>query len=294
MRIAVLLAVLVVAGGVLAQDAGSEAPGREAAGAAGVLRAEAAVPQPLVRAGELARVLGAELTQDGGMLVLRGDGTVLTAFDGSPDVYLSDAAAGEEALSAPAELRDDGWWLPLDAGAPFGLVRTGSDTVTDARGRTWTLRVRSAAAARSDGRRRATVLRPREGAVAVELRSAESGPAGATRVAWLADLGLLSLSAPELRATVDAALSDAAGARALLLVVTSQRPGGRAEGVAVDTETGPLLGAGARHETLAGSPDAIGPDAPWIAVVWLPEGTRLDRPLTVRWEGAEAEVTFRR
>jgi len=55
-----------------------------------------------------------------------------------------------------------------------------------------------------------------------------------------------------------------------------------------------LLAKGARHETLAGDADAVAPDAPWIALAWLPAGTRLDLPLTIVWQGAAVEVTFRK
>lgn len=261
---------------------------------AGVLQAEAADPQPRVRATELARVLGVEATGDGDTLVLRGRDVVLTAFAGSPDVYLTGVEAQETALSAPAERRADGWWLPLDAGAPFGLVRTGADTVRDGAGRVWILSVRAPREVASPGSVRARVLRPAPGAVAVELRSEEAGPDGAERAAWLADLALLPLLAPEAREAVDGALSEAGAARALLLVVTSLRPGARADGVAIAADGRELLAAGERHATLAGDPAAIQPGEPWIAVVWLPVGTRLDRPLAVAWEGARAEVTFRR
>lgn len=266
----------------------------QGAGAVGVLEAEAADPQPRVRAAELARVLGVEATGDGDTLVLRGRDAILTAFAGSPDVLLTGVEAQETALSAPAERRADGWWLPLDAGAPFGLVRTGADTVRDGAGRDWILSVRAPRAVASPGSVRASVLRPAPGAVAVELRSEEAGPDGAERAAWLADLALVPLLAPEAREAVDAALAEAGAARALLLVVTSLRHGARAEGVAIAADGRELLAAGERHATLSGDPDAIRPGEPWIAVVWLPAGTRLDRPLVVAWEGARAEVTFRR
>ena len=258
-----------------------------------VLEAEAAEPQPLVAAADLARLLGVELQTSGEALVLRGGGVVLTAFAGSPEVVVGGANAGEASLSAPVEAREDGWWLPLDAGDPFGLARTGPATLTGPRGRSWTLRIRPPPAAPSRPAVRARVLRPAPGAVAVELR-ASAGPGAAERRAWLTDLGLVPLIAPEVREAVDAALAEAGAARALLLVVTARTDGARTEGVAIEADGRELLASGERHVTLAGDADAIGPEAPWLALVWLPPGTRLDRPLTVRWEGAEAEVTFRR
>lgn len=260
----------------------------------GVLEAEAADPQPRVRASDLARVVGAEAIGDGDTLVLRGRDATLTVFAGSSDVYLTGIEVPETALSAPAQRRADGWWLPLDAGAPFGLVRTGADTVRDGAGRDWILTVRAPRDDASPGSVRARVLRPAPGAVAVELRSEETGPDGAERAAWLADLALLPLLAPEARLAVDEALAEAGSARALLLVVTSLRAGARAEGVAIAADGRELRAAGERHDTLAGDPAAIAPGEPWIAVVWLPVGTRLDRPLDVAWEGARVEVTFRR
>ncbi len=270
--------------------AGAQAPPARA----GVLEAEAADPQPMVRAADLARLLGVEKVVDGDTLVLRGEGVVLTVFAGSADGYLSGRATSESTLSAPVERRGQAWWLPLDAGAPFGLVRTGPDTVRDAGGRAWALRVRPPARVAAPDDPRASVLRPAPGAVAVELRSAETGPDGALRAAWLSDLALLPLLAPETRKVVDAALADAGSARALLLVVTARSAGARAEGVAIEVDRRTLVAAGARHDTLAGSAEAIAPGEPWIALVWLPVGTRLDAPLTVRWEGAAVEVVFRR
>jgi hypothetical protein len=286
MLAASLHVLLLAAATLLAVAAGQGPPAR-------VLEAEAAEPQPRVRASDLARLLGAELQTSGEGLVLRAEGVVLTAFAGSSDVLVGGTSAGEASLSAPAERRDDGWWLPLDAGAAFGLVRSGPASLLDPRGRAWTLRVRPPARAEGVAPVRARLLRSAPGAVAVELRS-EAGPDPAERVAWLTDLGLLPLLAPDAREAVDAALSEAGAARALLLVVTSRTPGGRAEGVALAADGRELLAAGDRHVTLAGSAEAIGPETPWLALVWLPAGTRLDRPLVVRWEGAEVEVTFRR
>ncbi|NBC95326.1 MAG: hypothetical protein GVY27_03105, partial [Deinococcus-Thermus bacterium] len=101
----------------------------------------------MVAAADLARLLGVELQTSGEALVLRGGGVVLTAFAGSPEVVVGGANAGEASLSAPVEAREDGWWLPLDAGDPFGLARTGPATLTGPRGRSWTLRIRPPPAA---------------------------------------------------------------------------------------------------------------------------------------------------
>jgi hypothetical protein len=264
-----------------------------AQGAERVLDAEAADPQPLVAAEDLARLLGVELQASGETLVLRGGGVVLTAFAGSAEVVVGGAGAGEGSLSAPVEKRVDGWWLPLDAGDPFGLARTGPATLTGPGGRSWRLRVRPPPAAPSRPAVRARILRPSPGAVAVELRSADGADA-AERVAWLTDLALVPLIAPEVREAVDAALAEAGATRALLLVVTARTDGSRTEGVSIDADGRELLSSGERHVTLAGDAESIGPQAPWVALVWLPPGTRLDRPLTVRWEGALVEVAFRR
>jgi hypothetical protein len=267
-----------------------------AAGAQGperVLEAEAAQPQPLVKAEELARLLGVEIQTAGETLVLRGGGVVLTAFAGGAEVVVGGPGAGEASLSAPVERREDGWWLPLDAGDPFGLARTGPATLAGPDGQVWSLRVRPPPETSSRSAVRARVLRPAAGAVAVELRSAPA-QGGAERRAWLTDLALVPLIAPEVREAVDDALAEAGAARALLLVVTARSDGARAEGVAIEADGRELLAPGERHATLAGDAEAIGPEAPWLALVWLPPGTRLDRPLTVRWQGAEVEVTFRR
>lgn len=261
--------------------------------AAGVLVALPGVPQPWVRAEELAHVVGAEVVADRSVLVLRTERAVLTLFDGSADARVAGEQAGATALSVPAERRADGWWLPLDAGAPLGLIRTGPRSLEDARGRTWTLEVRPPVRTVGDDPR-ATLLQPAPGVVAVEIVSEPGADGAAEHAVWLTDLALVPLLAPELRAVVDDALADAGASRALLIVGTSRTPGASLEGISLMDGERELLAAGARHETLAGDADAVGPDAPWIAVAWLPTGTRLDLPLTIRWQGAAVEVTFRR
>ncbi len=275
----------------LAWGPGSAQPPAETA--AGVLVALPGAPQPWVRAEELARVVGAEVVADGSVLVLRTERAVLTLFDGSVDGTVAGVRAGETSLSVPPERRADGWWLPLDAGAPFGLIRTGPRSLEDARGRAWRLDVRPPARTVGDDPR-ATVLQPAPGVVAVEIVSAPGADGAADQAVWATDLALVPLLAPELRTVVDGALADAGASRALLIVGTSRTPGASLEGISLMDGERELLAPGARHETLAGDADAVGPDAPWIAVVWLPTGTRLDLPLTIRWQGAAAEVTFRR
>lgn len=285
-----LAAVLTLVVGLAATWAGAQPPSEATAG---VLEALPGVPQPWVRAGALARVVGAEVVAGDAVLVLRTGRVTLTLFDGSVDGTLAGERAGEASLSAPAERRPDGWWLPLDAGAPFGLVRTGPSRVRDAGGRAWTLIVRPPARTTSDDPR-ATVLRPARGVVAVEIVS-EPGEDGASdQAVWATDLALVPLLAPELRTVVDGALADAGAARALLIVGTSRTPGASLEGIALSVAGRELLATGARHETLAGSAASVGPDAPWIAVAWLPTGARLDLPLTIHWQGAAVEAIFRR
>ena len=203
---------------------------------------------------------------------------------------VADGRAVEISLSAPVEVDDEGWWLPLDAGTPFGLRRVGPEAVEGPGGRTWQLRIEAPATDTADPR--ATVLRPAPGVVALELRD-RGGFDDAARAVWVGDLALVTLLAPELREPIDDALRDAGPVRALLVVATSREPGAAFEGISVAVGARTLVAAGARHETLLGHADAVAPDAPWIAVVWLPAGTRLDRPLRIGWEGASAEVTFR-
>jgi len=259
----------------------------------GVLAAEVGSPQPWVRADELARLLGAERVEQDGMLVLRTARLAVTMFDGSADALLAGKGSVETSLSAPAERRADGWWLPLDAGAPFGLRRTGEEVLQDASGRRWRLQIEAPPRTVAP-EPRATVLRPAAGFVAVEIVSPPDAGGSSERAVWIADLALVPLLRPELREVVDASLTDAGAQRALLLIGTSQRPGASLQGVAVTASGRQLLAAGARHDTLVGSSTSVGPSEPWIAVVWLPPGTRLDAPLVLRWEGAEVEVTLRR
>lgn len=256
-----------------------------------VLEARAGEPQPSIRARDLAQLVGASLSEEGGVLVLRTDDVALTVFAGSADVVVADDRALETALSAPARREDGTWWLPLDAGAPFGVQRVSDDRVTNAAGRSWRLVVAQPAEAAPDAR--ATLLEPAPGVVALEVleRAAVDGPSD--RAVWIADLALVPLLAPELRSLVDDALRDAGAARALLLVATSRAAGASFEGITVDVEGRRVVEAGSRHLTLSGDADEVGPQAPWIAVVWLPPGTRLDRPLRIGWEGAFAHVTLR-
>ncbi|MDZ7801357.1 MAG: hypothetical protein U5K81_11270 [Trueperaceae bacterium] len=258
----------------------------------GVLDAEAATPQPRVRARDLARVLGAERGGEAGVLVLRREGVTLTMFDGSSDAIIGGGGAEQATLSAPARRREDGWWLPLDAGAPFGLVRTGPNAVRTADGRRWRLRVREPPAAATSSRAR--VVRAAAGASAVEIVS--DGPQGQPEAVslWVTDLALAALVVPEARAELDAAMAEVGASRGLLGVVTSRVPGARAEGPTVVVEGEVRVEAGARLQTLAGRRDAIGPAQPWTFVLWLPAGTRLDGPITVAWRDERADVVFRR
>jgi hypothetical protein len=136
------------------------------------------------------------------------------------------------------------------------------------------------------------LLQPAPGVRALEFRDATGPEAG--RAVWIAELTLVPLLRPELRARVDEALREAGEARALLLVATARRDGATFDGIEVSSAGGRLVAEGARHDTLAGRADAVGPDAPWVAVVWLPPGTRLDLPLRIAWEGVEAEVVLQR
>ena len=256
----------------------------------GVVPAEAGDPQPWLRAVDAARVVGASLEEGEELLALRTGDTTLTVFLGSPEALLAGAVAGEVALSAPVRRDADGWWLPLDALAPFGARRAG-DVLIGPDGRRWTLAVAPPPEV-TVGDARARLLRPAPGVRAVELRDAVG--ADATKAVWIADLALVPLLRPELRPLIDEALREVGEARALLLVATARVEGTTFDGIEVAAGGGRLVAPGARHDTLAGRADAVGPDAPWIAVVWLPPGTRLDLPLRIAWEGVAAEVVLRR
>ncbi|MEX2502567.1 MAG: hypothetical protein WD336_09340 [Trueperaceae bacterium] len=249
-------------------------------------------PQPWIRAADLARLLGAEWVVDGETVVLRADGAVLTGWIGSPDITFSGRPAGERSLSAPIRRDADGVWFPLDAAGAFGAARVADDRLVAPSGRAFALRIAPAARVRTDPG--ATLLRPAPGTVAVELLSPGGDGAPDVLAAWVTDLTMAPLLAPWARAAVDAALADAGSARALLLVVTSLRPEQRHPGLSLRPDGMAATDPGARHETLLGSPDAIGPDAPWVAVVWLPTGARLDQPIEIRARATRATVTFRR
>jgi hypothetical protein len=256
----------------------------------GVLTARAGDPQPWLRAADAAPVVGASLEEGEDLLALRTDATTLTVFLGSAEALLAGDGAGEVALSAPVRRDDDGWWLPLDALAPFGVRRAG-DVLVAPDGRRWTLDVAPPPEA-TLGDARARLLRSAPGVRALELRDAVG--ADATKAVWIADLALVPLLRPELRPLIDDALREAGEARALLLVATARAGGTTFDGIEVSAGGARLVAPGARHDTLAGRADAVGPDAPWIAVVWLPPGTRLDLPLRIAWDGVVAEVVLRR
>lgn len=280
------LAVVLLAGSALGSVAWAQEPP-----VAGVLEARAADPQPRVRAEALARVLGASLSTDGDTLVLRKGGRALTLFAGSSDVLLAGGSAANETLSAPVQRDATGWWLPLDAGAPLGLVRTGETRVRGPDGRTWRLEVTAPRVTAASSRAEVVVLAP--GARGVHLFA--PGPSGEEDVLalWVSDLSLASLVVPGARAALDAALAEGGSQRGLLLIATSLTAGASIEGPALYAGSRRLSAPNERTETLAGGPDAVAPDRPWIAVAWLPPGVRLDRPVRVVWRGAEAEITFR-
>lgn len=258
---------------------------------AGVLPAVAADPEPRVGAEALARVLGASLYAEDGVLVLRVDGRALTLFAGSTDVTLAGAAASQESLSAPVLHDTDGWWLPLDAGAPLGLVRTDEHHVRGPDGRVWRLEVASPAVTAASAR--AEIVQAAPGVRGLQMFApARSGQEDGVAL-WVSDLALAPLLVPGARAALDAALADAGSSRALLLIATALEDGSELQGPAVHGDSRQLLAPGERVETLAGSADAVGPDRPWIALAWLPAGVRLDLPLRVVWGGSEVEIAFR-
>ncbi len=276
-------------------------PSAEAASAAGPVAGTLAVteadPQPWIALSDLARLLGAERVVSGDTVVLRADGVVVTAQVGSPDATvagdLPPGLAGERALSAPLRRSGDEVLVPLDVAGLFGADRVGDERLRDPSGRLWALRIEPAARVRTDPG--ADLLHPAPGVVAVELRTPSDGGVPEALAAWAVDLVMAPLVAPWTRAAVDAAAREAGDARALLLVVTSTEPEQRHPGLSLRPDGAEAwTEAGARHETIAGAQDAIGPEAPWVAVVWLPTGARLDRPLELAAGTVRATVTFRR
>jgi hypothetical protein len=121
----------------------------------------------------------------------------------------------------------------------------------------------------------------------------ELGPASQSLL--LADAGLLGLVMPDNRDAFDELVARAGRDRPLVLIATALLPG--PWNAVISFEQGDL-GIEARHpfrlRLLSGDPETLGPEAPVVAVVLLPESFNLREPIRVRWGGVSAEVTFRR
>jgi hypothetical protein len=243
---------------------------------------------------ELARALGAPFDIRDGVLTLRADGGVLTAFGGSPDALWQAAGSpAPVALAAGAPVLVEGgvWYLPED------LVETIGATVD------------ATSVRLPDGRVRALVL-PAP-ALLPAARSAELAPlgpgveglrlfadtaAGPQTVSLLAvDAGLLSLAFPEQREALDTHLRALHADKTLFLVVTSLAPAAWDPAIyVVQDGVEVLLRAPLSVQVLLGDPEAVTPEAPVAAVAFLPSSFDVRRPLVIRWAGASGSLTLRR
>ncbi len=282
-RTLALIVALVLAGASRAQ-----APGATAARA--LLRGGVTY----VEARPLALALGEILGADGDSLTWRAAAGVLTAFAGSPDALFQPhgAARPEEiGFSAPVLRMGPDWYLPEDALETLGL-RVESGAVALPGGRSVSLALTPPAVVGDAGASEVDVLA--NGVPAVRLYArAEDGGDGPSMM--LVDVGLLDLVVPERRAELQAALDAAGDDKPLLVVVSSLRPlpfeadvRFEQDGAAVDAR------APYRLRLLQGDPGNVARDRPMTAVALLPPSFSLYRPITIRWQGVEAIVTFRR
>lgn len=284
-----------------------------AAGAQPALPAERVGATVYVSAPTLARALGGHLRDGGDVLTVQaGDGGMLTVFAGDAEAVWSAPGAGvpEQALSAPAVRRDDGWWLPIDAAALLGMApepgsaRLAPQGASGAReavaaawrapdGRVWHLRVAEPRPPPAPPRAERVELTG--GVSAVRLYGDGGGGGPEALSLMLLDLELLALAEPTQRARLDAALAPLRGRRALAALATALEPAELGlDRFTLSQDGRELQIAPHRWQTLEGDPARIAPDAPWWGVLWLPEGLRLDRPIVVRWREVEVEVRFRR
>lgn len=271
---------------------------------AGGVAAQPLEPLPALRDGgrvmlsvdALARRLGhtAGVSADGTAFTLRAPRGVLTLFADLAEGWWQPRgadAAEELVLSAPVQRRDGAWYAPADAFEPLGVTLGGE-----------ALRL-------PDGRRLPLALPPERATGAdfeledlgngvVGVRLFAPGDAGPETVSVLvADLGLLPLALPELRAELDALLARAelVHERLLLFVVTSLSEAAWDSRFVVSQAGADFE---ARHpfrvRVLRGDPQRVAPGSPALGVILLPQSFRLDAPLTLRWAGATAPVTFRR
>lgn len=263
-----------------------------------------------VEAASLAVVLGDVVTAAGEVLTWRGPKGVVTFFLGSPQALLQAPGSGgpdEWTLSAPVRRAAPeelaglarpppasqvaGWLLPLDAVQLLGVMAEADGTET-------TLRLpggdRSAIAmppARSDtpfGTSAAWEVVELSGTHALRLF------VGDQLSLLLLDLDLAPLAVPEATAAVDAAVALAGSDQVLLLLVSALEEMAW-DSTLVFEQDGRVLEV--RHpyrlKVYQGSSEVVAPDAPAAAVVLLPVGFSLYRPLNVSWAAVEATITFR-
>jgi hypothetical protein len=241
----------------------------------------------------LARQLGMVVSEDVNSLTLRSSKGVLTLFEESPDAIWQPRgapAAGETSLSAPVMRTDDAWWLPVDALSFFGLIFVdgrieGPDGIE--------LRLAFRPEPRPAGRD-GEVVDLGQGVPGLRLFAAgDAGPA--TQSMLLADAGLLGLAMPEERARFDELVRQAGRDHVLVVVVTAAVEG---EWESAVTFSQGSVETQARHpfrlRLLDGDVALVGPQAPAIGVILLPESFNLREPMRVAWGAASASITFRR
>ncbi len=269
--------------------AGAQAP--VAAGAPLTARADG--PWTLVAGDDLARALGATTFAQDGALTLRLPTGVLTVFEGQPDALWQSARSSEPTsvwTALPVQVRDGRWFLPEDLLAVLRVAVEG-DAVRLPDGS-----LRSLAFEREPTEAAATGQVVALGSAVEGLRLFAEGVAGEAAVSLLAvDLGLVGLAFPDQQAALDAVLRDLGDDKALLLIVTAVAEAAWQPAVFV-TQDGreTLLSAPFAVQVLDGDPENVTPEAPVVAVAFLPPDVDVRRPLTLRWAGASGTWTLRR
>jgi hypothetical protein len=249
-------------------------------------------PWTLVAGDDLARVLGAAASDDGRAFTLRATTGVLTVFaDDADALWQPIGTAGPTIVSAalPARRIEGRWYLPEDLLGVLGARVDGAQLhLPDGSVR---VLVRPHAATVGDASE-VVLLGPGVEA----LRLFVDGLDGVATVSLLAvDLGLLALAFPAQQAALDTVLRELRAEKALFLTVTATAPSAWQPAIYVlqdGRET--LLTEPFSVQVLEGDPAFVAPDAPVVAVAFLPDDLDLRRPLTVRWAGVSGTWTLRR
>lgn len=255
-------------------------------------------PLALVSADDVARALGLDLVTTPTTITLRGAAGEWTGVARSSDGTWMPAGGEATAVAWSSAVVVDGgaWWIPVDATEVWGARLSGGVRWITPDGRSW--RIEFPLTADVAGTR-GTVVQPFRGVATGELDLFGDGSV----IAWIADPATLTLLRPELTSVVDAAWSTARERPSLVWIVTATRDVtslalprvslGREDGASIASQSSIEAGNGVTVEDLVGGRHAVGPESPWVAVVWLPPGSSISDLWRIDWGDANVELRFR-